>query len=315
MKKFEPVNLKRVKTLSIKERKNKVKISSFASVSDAGDSFSQFLDSLPKILKADDFKYIVKAIIRAKKQKRMIIWAMGDSVVKCGLNPLIINMMKQGFVSAIALQGAGIIHDTEIGLIGETSEDVAVTIEDGSFGMAEETGTILNEAIIEGAKEGLGIGESVGRKLTSLNMPYKDQSIIVASYELGIPLTVHVAIGTDIIHMHPKADGAAIGQGTHIDFRKFITIVSNASEGVVLNIGSAVILPEVFLKAVSVARNLGNRVANFTTANFDMIQHYRPLENVVKRPTSSGGRGFAITGHHEIMIPLLMRALLEADHE
>lgn len=313
MGEIKPVELKEVKTSSIKKRKNKVKIPLFGSVSKPSDSFGQFLDSLPKILKANDLKSIVKAILKAKKENKTIIWAMGDSIIKCGLNPLIIDMMRKGFVTAIALQGAGIIHDTEIGLIGETSEDVAVTIEDGSFGMAEETGTILNEAIIQGANEDMGMGEAVGRKLKELNLPYKDKSIIATSYELGIPVTVHVAIGTDIIHMHPKSDGAAIGKGTHIDFMKFAGIVSSLSEGVILNIGSAVILPEIFLKALSVARNLGNKVTNFTTANFDMIQHYRPLENIVRRPVSSGGQGFAITGHHEIMIPLLVRALLEAD--
>jgi deoxyhypusine synthase len=313
MDKIKPVDLSKIKTLSITKRKNKVKIPLFASVSEPGTSFGEFLDSLPKILKAVDFNQLVKTTVKAKKENKHIVWAMGDSIIKCGLSPLIIHMMKKGFISAIALQGAGIIHDAEISLIGETSEDVAVTIEDGSFGMAEETGTILNEAIIEGVKDGLGIGEAVGRKLNALNVPHKDKSIVACAYELNIPVTVHIAMGTDIIHMHPKADGAALGKGTHIDFTKFAAIVSELSSGVILNIGSAVILPEVFLKALSVARNLGNKVAGFTTANFDMIQHYRPLENVVKRPVSTGGQGFAITGHHEIMIPLFVRALLEAD--
>ncbi|MFH1783281.1 MAG: hypothetical protein ABH868_00060 [bacterium] len=315
MEKIQPVDLKKIQTLSIKKRENKVKIPLFGTLSNADDSFGQFLDSLPKILKANDFKSVVDAIVKAKKGGKTIVWGMGDSIIKCGLSPLVIHMMKKGFVNAIALQGAGIIHDTEIGLIGETSEDVAVTIEDGSFGMAEETGAILNDAIIEGVKGGIGIGEAVGKKLCELNIPNKDKSIMAMSYELGIPVTVHMAIGTDIIHMHPKADGAAIGEGTHIDFRKFASIVSRLSGGVILNMGSAVILPEIFLKALSVARNLGNKVSNFTTANFDMIQHYRPLENIVKRPVSSGGKGFAITGHHEIMIPLLVKAILTRDTE
>ncbi len=311
MPKIDPIDLGKVRTFPLKDRKNKVKISMFSKLSPTQDSFSDFINSLPAILKANDFRNIVKAIVTAYRNKKSIIWAMGDSVIKCGLSPLIIDMMRKGLISTIALQGAGIIHDAEIALIGETSEDVAVTITDGSFGMAEETGRMLNQAIKEGARDDIGIGEAVGKKLVYLKVPYKEHSIVACAYEMGIPVTVHVAIGTDIIHMHPLADGSAIGKGSHIDFRKFTTAVTELSGGVILNIGSAVILPEVFLKALSIARNIGKDVGNFTAVNFDMIQHYRPLENVVKRPTRTGGRGFAITGHHEIMIPLLIRAINE----
>lgn len=309
--KIEPIDLKRVKTSSIKTRKNKVKIQDFVSPYKKGWSVKQFLDSLPKILKTEDLKASAEAIVAAKKNKKQIILAMGDSVIKVGLSPLVIQLMQNNAITAIAMQGAGVIHDTEIALIGETSEDVAVTIKDGSFGMAEETGSLLNEAIQAGSARGIGIGEAAGEMLSSVDAPYRDMSITYNAYKLGIPLTVHVAYGTDIIHMHPKADGAAIGKGTEIDFRKFATIVSMLENGVIINIGSAVILPEVFLKALSIARNIGYDVNNFTAVNMDMIQHYRPLENVVKRPTKTGGQGFAITGHHEIMFPLLAAWVLE----
>ena len=309
--KVEPIDLRRVKTSSIKTRKNKVKISDFCAPYTTGASVKQFLTGLPKILKAQDLLASARAIAEAKKNGRQVILAMGDSVIKVGLSPLVIQLMEKGIITALAMQGAGVIHDTEIALIGETSEDVAVTIKDGSFGMAEETGSLLNDAITSGAAQGLGLGEAAGRMLSELAPPHKDMSITYNAYRLGIPLTVHVAYGTDIIHMHPRADGAAIGRATEIDFRKFTTVITTLEGGVILNIGSAVILPEVFLKALSVARNIGYDAKNFTAINMDMIQHYRPLENVVKRPTKTGGQGFALTGHHEIMFPLLCAAVLE----
>ncbi len=309
--KIEPIDLKRVKTSSIKTRKNKVKIEDFASPYETGWSVKQFLGSLPKILKAEEFKTAVEAIVTAVKNKKQVILAMGDSVIKVGLSPLVIQLMEKGVITAIAMQGAGVIHDTEIALIGETSEDVAITIKDGSFGMAEETGSILNGAIKEGVDKNMGFGEAAGKVLTDIGAPHRDMSITYNAYKLGIPLTVHVAYGTDIIHMHPKADGAAIGKATEIDFRKFATIVSMLEHGVIINIGSAVILPEVFLKALSIARNIGYDIKNFTAINMDMIQHYRPLKNVVERPTKTGGYGVALTGHHEIMFPILTAWILE----
>jgi deoxyhypusine synthase len=310
--KIEPIDLKRVKTSSIKTRKNKVKIGDFCSTYTTGSSVKQFLAGLPKILKAEDLLAAANAIVTAKKNNKQCIVAMGDSVIKVGLSPLVIQLMEKKVITAIAMQGAGVIHDTEIALIGETSEDVAVTIKDGSFGMAEETGSILNDAIRAGVDKGMGLGEAAGKVLEDINAPHKDMSITYNAYKLGIPLTVHVAYGTDIIHMHPKADGAAIGKATEIDFRKFAAIVTMLELGVIINIGSAVILPEVFLKALSIARNIGYDAKNFTAINMDMIQHYRPLENVVKRPTKTGGQGFAITGHHEIMFPLLAASIMES---
>ncbi len=308
---IEPIDLKRVKTSSIKTRKNKVKIADFSQPYKKGWTVRQFLDGLPRILKTEELRASAEAIVAAKKGKKQIVLAMGDSVIKVGLSPLVIQLMESGLITAIAMQGAGVIHDTEIALIGETSEDVAVTIKDGSFGMAEETGSLLNDAIKSGADKGVGIGEAAGQVLSTIDAPFKDMSVTYNAYRLGVPLTVHVAYGTDIIHMHPRADGAAIGKGTEIDFRKFVTIISMLENGVVLNIGSAVILPEVFLKALSVARNIGCDVKNFTAINMDMIQHYRPLKNVVERPTKTGGQGFAITGHHEIMFPILAAWALE----
>lgn len=309
--KIEPIDLSRVKTSSIKTRKNKVHIKDFAKTYKPGESIKEFMDGLPNILKAEEIKASANAIVNARKHNKQVILAMGDSVIKVGLSPLVIELMRKKVITAIAMQGAGVIHDTEIALIGETSEDVAVTIKDGSFGMAEETGSILNDAIKSGVAQNLGLGESAGKILDEISPPYKDMSITYNAYKLGIPLTVHVAYGTDIIHMHPKADGSAIGKATEIDFRKFTTIVSMLEEGVIINIGSAVILPEVFLKALSVARNIGYDVKNFTAINMDMIQHYRPLKNVVERPTKTGGQGFAITGHHEIMFPLLTAFIIE----
>lgn len=309
--KIEPVDLNRVKTSSIKNRKNKVYIKDFARVYERGWTVRQFMESLPKILKAEELKASANAIVTARKKNKQVILAMGDSVIKVGLSPLVIELMEEKIITAIAMQGAGVIHDTEIALIGETSEDVAVTIRDGSFGMAEETGSILNDAIKSGVAENLGLGEAAGKAINEISPPFKDLSITYNAYRLGVPLTVHVAYGTDIIHMHPKADGAAIGKATEIDFRKFTSLVTMLEEGVIINIGSAVILPEVFLKALSVARNIGYDVKNFTAINMDMIQHYRPLKNVVERPTKTGGQGFAITGHHEIMFPLLTAFILE----
>lgn len=307
-----PVDLRKVKTYPLRERKNKVKVSDFASPAVAGRSVRDLVEGLPGILAGNSFREVVRAIASAHARAKPVIAMMGGHVIKCGLGPVIISMMERRVLTGIAMNGAASIHDFEIALIGETSEDVETNIATGKFGMWKETGELMNRAVNAGRDSGEGMGAALGRKLLELKAPYLDVSIMAAAFRLDIPVTVHVAIGTDIIHQHPEADGAAIGEATFTDFRIFVSEVSDLGHGgVLLNFGSAVIMPEVFLKALSIARNLGHDVAEFTTANFDMIQHYRPRENVVERPTSVGGRGHAITGHHEIMIPLLACAVMD----
>ena len=289
----------RIKTISIKQRKNKVKLNELVKPEDS------------KILmQSGGFDELADRIINAHEGGKQIIFMMGAHFIKTGMSLLIIDLMKKGIISHIAMNGAGPIHDFELALIGETSEYVEKTIEDGTFGMIEETGSILNEAINDGAKNRFGMGYSIGKKISDLNLPNKEYSILYNAYKLNIPATVHVAIGTDIIHQHPSCDGASIGKTSYLDFRIFAESVSKLEEGVILNIGCAVILPEVFLKALTVARNLGIKVNNITAANFDMIDHYRPRENVVKRPTSLGGKGFNIIERHEKTIPTLHRKII-----
>ena len=305
------IDLKNTRRYSIKERKNIVNSELFARPY-ANGTFSEFLESLPKILAANDLKKIAKAIVHAHQNNKPVILAMGGHVIKCGLSPLIINLMKKRVITGLALNGAASIHDFEIALIGETSEDVGCNIQDGTFGFAEETGQKMNEAINRGVENDLGMGESLGKNLMEIDAPFNDYSVLATGAMLDIPVTVHVAIGTDIIHQHPSADGGALGKGSYKDFLTLTShIASLGSGGVFLNFGSAVILPEVFLKCISIARNLGNDVTDFTTANFDFIQHYRPTQNIVKRPLDDMSKGYAITGHHEIMLPLLYRAILE----
>jgi hypothetical protein len=307
-----PLSLKNVRTYSLRGRKSLVHIEGFSRPLRPGSSFAEFVQTLPDFLAAKDFRRVVEKIARARRRSRPVILAMGAHPLKVGLSPLIIHWMEQGVVTAVAMNGAGIIHDFEIAFHGQTSEDVSAEIGRGAFGMAEETGEKINAAIFRGWKKGWGIGRSVGEMINRGKMPHRRLSITAAAARLGIPLTVHVAIGTDIIHMHPRASGAAIGEGSHRDFLLFAAAVSQLQGGVYLNLGSAVILPEVFLKALTLARNLGHRVNRFTTVNMDFIAHYRPLTNVVRRPTQSGGEGIHITGHHEIMFPLLAAAVLEA---
>ncbi|MDC4204841.1 MAG: hypothetical protein MPW17_17280 [Candidatus Manganitrophus sp.] len=299
-----------LKTYSVKQRPSKVKKEEFAKPLAPNPGIQAFLDSLPQILAAKDLRAVIAAMAEAHRRERMIVLAMGAHVIKVGLNPLIIDLMERGIISALALNGAGIIHDFELAFIGQTSEDVAPELEDGTFGMAEETASYLNGAISKGAAEGIGIGEAVGKMILSGGFPHTENSLLAAAARLGIPATVHVAIGTDIIHMHPSADGAAIGKGSYLDFRRYTEVVADLEGGVYFNIGSAVLLPEIFLKALSIARNLGRTVQNFTVVNMDFIQHYRPVTNVVKRPTQKHGKGYALTGHHEIMLPLLIAGLL-----
>jgi hypothetical protein len=305
------VDLSKIKTICLDTRKCKVSVKDFAHTAKKGSSFRDFYDSMPDVLAAASLKAVVDSIVTAHKKKKMVIFMMGAHVIKCGLSPLIIDLMKRGVVKAIALNGAGIIHDTEVAMIGRTSEDVGEGITDGSFGMAEETASFINGAINHGFRNGLGIGEALGSRIAKSKFLHKSMSILAEGYRLGVPVTVHVAIGTDIIHQHPSAVGMAIGEGSLLDFKNFIYSVSKLEGGVAANIGSAVILPEVFLKAVTVARNLGYKINKFTTANFDMMSQYRPHQNVISRPTSRGGKGYSIIGHHELMVPLVYRSIIE----
>jgi deoxyhypusine synthase len=310
-KDFRPIKLDGVKSYPIKERKSKVTTKDFGKVFTRHGSFSEFMEGLPDILAAKDLKEVVSRITAAYKNQRTIVFALGAHVIKVGLNPVIIDLMEKGIISSIALNGAGVIHDSEIAMTGQTSEDVSNGLREGSFGMADETATVINDAISQGAEKGWGIGKSVGKKLMELDLPYNNLSILASGTRLRVPITVHAAIGTDIIHMHPSCNGAAIGKGSHLDFRLFSSIISSMEKGIYLNIGSSVILPEVFLKALTLVRNLGFNVKDFTTVNMDFIQHYRPVTNVVKRPTLGGGMGYSLIGHHEIMVPLLAAAVLE----
>ena len=303
----------KLKTYPLASRRSKVSHGAFARVNRKGASFRQFYDSLPDILAAQSLRKAVHAIVQAHRLKKPVLWMLGAHVIKVGLNPLLIHLIRRKIITALALNGAGAIHDFELAYMGSTSEDVAAALADGSFGMAEETSQWLNRAMQDGAARKRGLGESVGAMIVRRRLPYRSLSLLATCYELKVPATVHVAIGTDIIHQQAVADGAAIGQTSLTDFRKLVGVVSRlGGGGVAANIGSAVVLPEVFLKAVSIARNLGHSVKEFTTCDFDMIRHYRPAENVLKRPTLLGGTAVAITGHHELMIPLLAHAVLEA---
>ena len=309
---YEEFDLSGVRTYPLASRKSKTNAADFARPYTAGAGVAALVDSLPNVLAAADFRAVVAAIKAAHTGQRGIIWGLGAHVVKTGLSPILIDLMERGFVSAIAANGAVVIHDFELALSGGTSEDVEEALGPGRFGMAEETGTLLNAAITEGAAKGLGLGQAVGERLRALAPAHASLSIIAAATRLGIPVTVHVALGTDIIHMHKDASGAAIGEASLRDFRYFASNVARLERGVYLNCGSAVVLPEVFLKAVALARNRGASLDGLTTVNLDFARLYRPQTNVVTRPVAGTGRGYSLTGHHEIMIPLLAAALLEA---
>lgn len=311
MKKYKPLSLRKIKTCPLSGRKSRVKLSSLASVHKKGDTFKGFIHGLPDILAAKDFKSVVKSIIAAREGKRPVILGMGAHPIKVGLSPVIIELMERGVITAVAANGACIIHDFELSFIGHTSEDVAETLLNGNFGMAKETAEYLNTAIKNGVNKGSGIGESIGRFIHESKFKYKGLSIFEAGYRLGLPMSVHVSLGTDIIHMHPQADGQAIGEGSLRDFKLFASVVADLEGGVYINLGSAVLMPEVFLKALTIARNLGSKVHRITTVNMDFIQHYRARENVLRRPTLTKGASYALTGHHEIMFPLLAAALKE----
>ncbi|BCG48519.1 hypothetical protein GEOBRER4_n3415 [Citrifermentans bremense] len=313
MKKYRPLDFSGVSTYPIATRKNKMNVKDdFALPVRPGMTVSDLLAAMPNQLGSQSLNRVIDAVVAARKKGKPVVMAMGGHVIKCGLQPVLKSLIEAGIVTAVALNGAGSIHDFEIALIGATSEDVGAVLHAGNFGMAEETGSQINEALKKGVAQGLGHGESLGRMILERELPYREQSLMATCVKNGIPVTVHVAIGTDITHQHPSADGAMLGAASFTDFRTFASVVSELGDGgVYLNIGSAVLLPEVFLKALSIAQNLGHHVDHFTTANFDMQQHYRPLTNVVKRPTSGESRGYTVTGHHEIMIPLLAAGILD----
>ena len=310
-KRSNSINLEKIKTVPLQGRPSKVNVRDFGKPYKKGKSFKEFLDTLPTILAARDIKEVAQRVIKAYQNKRPIIFGMGAHVIKVGLNPLIIDLMQKGIISCIAMNGAGIIHDVEIALSGKTSEDVLSSLQRSEFGMATEAANVINNAVETGVNNNWGMGESTGKKLLELSAPYNEMSLLAMASKNGTPVTVHVSIGTDTIHMHPNFDGAATGKLSHNDFIKFSSLVSQLEGGVFFNVGSAVILPEIFLKALSLASNLGFKVKNLTTVNMDFIRHYRPSVNVVERPTTSGGKGYHLIGHHEIMLPLLSAAILE----
>ena len=307
------IDMSRVKTYSIATRDNKVNVEDhFASAPLSGMSFRQFFDSLPNLLGAENLRGIVDAVVNARRKRRPVILAIGGHVIKCGLQPVLKSLIDAEVITAVAMNGSAAIHDFEVSLVGATSEDVGAVLHSGDFGFAEETGGGMNRALKAGVGKEIGFGQAIGDWILENRHPYSQYSLLASCVEKGIPVTTHVAIGTDIIHQHPEFDGAVTGEMSGRDFRLITSVITDLGDGGVwMNVGSAVIMPEVFLKALSIAQNLGYHVDGFTTANFDMNQHYRPLTNVVKRPTSGSGRGYSITGHHEINIPLLAMGILE----
>jgi hypothetical protein len=309
---LNPISLDKVSTYPLASRQSKVTVEDFATPITEDSSLRHYLASLPNILAVQSLRELATQIGRARNLHKPIIWGLGGHVIKTGLGPIIIDLMRRGFVTAVAANGSVLVHDAEIAIVGSTSEDVDATLGAGGFGGAEETGRLLNSAARDGANNGVGLGEAVGRALLALRPKNQNASLLCAAYEARVPFTAHITIGGDIGHFHPSADGAALGATSHTDFRLLAEMVRRMeSGGVYLNIGSAVTLPEVFLKCVTLVRNLGHKLDDITTANFDFIQSYRPLTNVVRRPTAGGaGRGYAITGHHELTIPLLAAELI-----
>ncbi|EDY18041.1 conserved hypothetical protein [Chthoniobacter flavus Ellin428] len=309
--KFEPLDFSKIRTYPVAERANKVNAQAFATPPAAGGSLRGFLDGLPDFLAVQDLRKIVTAVATAVRNQRPVVLMMGAHSIKVGLNPIFVDAMRRGILNAVAFNGAGAIHDFELCYQGETSEDVQRGLDDGSFGMVEETGQRMNAALADGVARGLGAGRALGEAARAAQYPNLALSILATAAELDIPVTVHIAVGTDIIHQHPTTKGSVLGEASYRDFQTFAAVCAQLEGGVVLNIGSAVIMPEVFLKALTIARNLGHKVEHFTTATFDMTRHYRPTENVQRRPTKLGGQGFYLVGHHEIMIPLLFAAITE----
>ena len=309
--KIEPLDFSGLKTYSLHDRFSKVTVEHFGRPVKENSTLRSFMNSLPDQLLGHDFPELIRRLAKSHRAGKPILMGMGAHVIKVGLNPVIIDLMERSIITGIAMNGACIIHDAEIAMAGSTSEEVGDVLGDGAFGAAKETGEVLNLAIAEGADRKIGMGRAVGEHLLSRDFPHNDKSLLAMGAKLGVPVTVHVAIGTDIIHIHPSASGVDIGQTSHYDFRLFCSEVAALQEGAYLNVGSAVLLPEVFLKALTVVRNLGHRMDDFTTANFDFMKQYRTFTNVVNRPVATGGRGFNIIGHHELMIPLLAASLLD----
>ena len=309
---LRPLGLQQVKTYPLASRESKVSLDDFARPVTEAATIQDFLSSLPNILAVQSLRKLADRMRRARELRKPIIWGIGGHVIKTGLAPVIIDLMKRGFVTAVAANGSVLVHDAEIAMVGSTSEDVDATLAEGAFGGADETGKLLNTAALEGARDGIGLGEAMGRSLVALTPKNRDYSLLCATYDAKVPFTAHVTIGGDIPHFHPNADGASLGATTHTDFRLLAELVRRMNGGgVYLNVGSAVVLPEVFLKCVTLARNLGHPLSDITTANLDFIQSYRPLTNVVRRPTEGGaGFGVAITGHHELTLPLLAAQLI-----
>ena len=312
MSKIDPLSLEGLTTYSLQGRPSKVSHQDFARPWTKGGSFKEFLEGLPNILAGQSLREIAAAWVKARRDGRPVLLGMGAHALKVGLAPVLIDLLKRGLITGLAVNGAVIIHDSEIAMVGRTSEDVDQVLGSGQFGMARETAEFLNDATSWGAREGLGLGQAVGRRLHDSDFSYKHLSLLASAASLEVPVTVHVAVGTDIIHLHPSCNPAALGETTHLDFRLFAAQVSRLAGGLYINLGSAVILPEVFLKALTLARNLGHPVEPLTTVNLDFIQHYRPLTNVVRRPTAGVGQGYALTGHHEIMLPLLAGLVVES---
>jgi hypothetical protein len=313
-RRLRPLSLDAVTTYPLATRKSMLSRSQLARPHRRGGSLAAFISSLPRVLAGETLRELRDAVLRARDRRRPVVWGLGAHVIKVGLSPVLIDLMERGFVTGIAMNGAGIVHDFEMAIAGATSEDVQAGLGRGEFGMAHETGAELGRAVVEGDRDGLGLGAAVGRYLAERRprARYRELSLLAAAWRLGLPATVHVAIGTDIVHVHPACDPAALGRATHLDFRLLAAEVARlGGGGVYLNVGSAVVLPEVFLKALTLARNLGHRVSGFTTANLDFIQSYRPGVNVVERPVAGHGRGFRLTGHHEILVPLVAAALVE----
>ncbi|MFA5027744.1 MAG: hypothetical protein WC713_07680 [Candidatus Methylomirabilota bacterium] len=313
---YEPIDPTGIATYPLASRPSKVSIRDAAIPWTPGGTFLAFLRTLPDQLAAKDLREVAAAILAARRHGRPVILAMGAHVIKVGLSPIVIDLLERGLVTALALNGACAVHDFELAYAGFTSEDVETQLAHGEFGMADETGRHLNAAAAEAAARGLGLGRALGEHLAALRPPHLSASLLAACARLDRPCTVHVALGTDIVHMHPACDGAAVGAATLRDFRLLAAVVADLDGGgVYLNVGSAVLLPEVFLKALTLARNLRPRVQDFVTVNLDFIQHYRPTQNVVRRPVARGGKGYALTGHHEILLPLLAAALVEGEAE
>jgi deoxyhypusine synthase len=307
-----PIDRSKVRTTPARRRPSKVHLRDEARPHQPGASFAEFLDGLPRLLGAAELRAAIQAWVRATEQQRTVLFGFGAHLVKVGLAPVVVDLLERRAIDGLMMNGAGCVHDLELAMMGRTSEEVAEALDDGSFGMARETSARLNAAIARGAESGLGMGEAIGREILGGRYPHKDRSVLAAAARLGVPVTVHVAVGSDIHHMHASADGAALGATSYRDFETLSGLVATLEGGVVFNVGSAVILPEVFLKALALARNLGHRVRRFTAVNLDFVRQYRPTVNVVERPTRLGGRGITLIGHHEITLPLLAAGYIEA---